>query len=72
VTAPVVEANRAGVVVDVGVRGFVPLSQLASLGAPDRPPVVTASRNAVRSLVGKDLTFEGHRGRPPAGSAHPF
>jgi small subunit ribosomal protein S1 len=30
--AQVVEANRGGLVVDVGLRGFVPLSQLVSLG----------------------------------------
>jgi small subunit ribosomal protein S1 len=30
VDAPVVEVNRGGAVVDVGIRGFVPLSQLAS------------------------------------------
>lgn len=58
VTAPVVEANRGGVVVDVGVRGFVPPSQLASLGALDRPPVRDGIANAVRSLVGKDLTLK--------------
>jgi len=32
VEADVVEANRGGLVVDLGLRGFVPLSQLASLG----------------------------------------
>jgi len=32
VEAEVVEANRGGLVVDVGLRGFVPLSQLASVG----------------------------------------
>src|SRR5438067_10674537 len=37
INAPVVEANRGGVVVDVGVPGFVPLSQLGSLRASDRP-----------------------------------
>jgi small subunit ribosomal protein S1 len=32
VDAEVVEANRGGLVVDMGLRGFVPLSQLASVG----------------------------------------
>jgi small subunit ribosomal protein S1 len=32
VEADVVEANRGGLVVDMGLRGFVPLSQLASVG----------------------------------------
>lgn len=58
VTAPVVEANRGGVVVDVGLRGFVPLSQLASLGAIERPAGGDAVPDAVRSLVGKDLTLK--------------
>jgi len=56
--APVVEANRGGVVVDLGVRGFVPLSQLASLGALERPTESAAVPEAVRALVGKDLTLK--------------
>lgn len=56
--APVVEANRGGVVVDLGVRGFVPLSQLASLGALDRPTEGQGVPEAVRALVGKDLTLK--------------
>ena len=57
-TAAVVEANRGGVVVDVGVRGFVPLSQLASLGALDRSSEAETVPEAVRALVGKDLTLK--------------
>ena len=57
-TAPVVEANRGGVVVDVGIPGFVPLSQLASLGALDRSAVSEGVPDAVRSLVGKELTLK--------------
>jgi small subunit ribosomal protein S1 len=57
-TAPVVEANRGGVVVDLGVRGFVPLSQLASLGALDRPTTTEGVPEAVRALIGKDLTLK--------------
>lgn len=56
--APVVEANRGGVVVDLGVRGFVPLSQLASLGALDRPTEGDGVPEAVRALVGRDLTVK--------------
>lgn len=58
ISAPVVEANRGGVVVDLGVRGFVPLSQLASLGALDRPAEGEGVPAAVRSLVGKDLALK--------------
>jgi small subunit ribosomal protein S1 len=57
-TATVVEANRGGVVVDLGVRGFVPLSQLASLGALDRHTTAEGVPDAVRALVGKDLTLK--------------
>ena len=38
--------------VDLGVRGFVPLSQLASLGALERPDSGEAVPGAVRALVG--------------------
>jgi len=58
IAAPVVEANRGGVVVDVGVRGFVPLSQLASLGALEHPGRSEDVPGAVRALVGKDLTLK--------------
>jgi small subunit ribosomal protein S1 len=53
IDAPVLEANRGGVVVDVGLRGFVPLSQLVSIGAIDtREPGVPEQ---VKALVGKRL-----------------
>ena len=53
IDASVVDANRGGVVVDVGLRGFVPLSQLVSIGAIDtHEPDVPA---AVKALVGKRL-----------------
>jgi len=58
IAAPVVEANRGGVVVDVGVRGFVPLSQLASLGALEHPDRSEGVPGAVRALVGKDMTLK--------------
>jgi small subunit ribosomal protein S1 len=58
INAPVVEANRGGVVVDVGVRGFVPLSQLASLGGLDRPTASEGVPEPVRALIGKDLTLK--------------
>ena len=58
IEAPVVDANRGGVVVDVGVRGFVPLSQLASLGALERPGEAAVVPEPVRALVGKDLTLK--------------
>jgi small subunit ribosomal protein S1 len=53
IDAPVLEANRGGVVVDVGLRGFVPLSQLVSIGAIDmHAPGIPES---VKALVGKRL-----------------
>jgi small subunit ribosomal protein S1 len=53
IDAAVLEANRGGVVVDVGLRGFVPLSQLVSIGAIDtHEPGVP---EAVKALVGKRL-----------------
>jgi small subunit ribosomal protein S1 len=57
VEAEVVEANRGGLVVDVGLRGFVPLSQLASvgnLGTSDR----TAIPDTLREYVGKRLPLK--------------
>jgi small subunit ribosomal protein S1 len=57
VEAEVVEANRGGLVVDVGLRGFVPLSQLASVGnlaANER----TAIPDALRDYVGKRLPLK--------------
>ena len=56
--AKVVEVNRGGVVVDVGLRGFVPLSQLSSVGAIERPREAGLSGpvpEAVRALLGKEL-----------------
>ncbi|HUG06790.1 MAG TPA: S1 RNA-binding domain-containing protein [Candidatus Limnocylindria bacterium] len=53
IDAPVLEANRGGVVVDVGLRGFVPLSQLVSIGALDTRGAGVPE--AVRALVGKRL-----------------
>jgi small subunit ribosomal protein S1 len=57
VEAEVVEANRGGLVVDVGLRGFVPLSQLASVGS-----LAATERGAVpdtlRAFVGKRLPLK--------------
>ena len=58
IAASVVEANRGGVVVDLGVRGFVPLSQLASVGALERADSAEGVPDAVRALVGTDLTLK--------------
>ena len=59
IDAPVVEANRGGLVVDVGLRGFVPLSQLVSVGnistATDDSGAVP---DAVRAYVGKRLPLK--------------
>ena len=53
IDADVIEANRGGVVVDVGMRGFVPLSQLGSVGAIDTTG--SGVPEPVRTLVGKRL-----------------
>jgi small subunit ribosomal protein S1 len=53
IDAPVIDANRGGVVLDVGLRGFIPLSQLASIGAIDTTAAGVAEQ--VRALVGKRL-----------------
>jgi small subunit ribosomal protein S1 len=53
VDALVLEANRGGVVVDVGLRGFVPLSQLVSIGAIDVHE--HGVPEPVKALVGKRL-----------------
>jgi small subunit ribosomal protein S1 len=57
VEAEVVEANRGGLVVDVGLRGFVPLSQLASVGnlGPTERSVVP---DALRDRIGKRLPLK--------------
>jgi small subunit ribosomal protein S1 len=57
VEAEVVDANRGGLVVDLGIRGFVPLSQLGSvgnLGAADRMAVP----DALRDYIGKRLPLK--------------
>jgi small subunit ribosomal protein S1 len=53
IEAPVIDANRGGVVLDVGLRGFIPLSQLGSIGAINAADAVVAE--PVRALVGKRL-----------------
>lgn len=53
--APIVEANRGGVVADVGMRGFVPLSQLSSVGAVDRPEDPGEVPGALTALVGRRI-----------------
>jgi small subunit ribosomal protein S1 len=53
IEAAVVDANRGGVVVDVGIRGFVPLSQLGSIGAINTGEAGVAE--PVRALVGRHL-----------------
>ena len=57
VDAEVVEANRGGLVVDLGLRGFVPLSQLASVGnlaANER----AAIPDALAGYVGKRIPLK--------------
>lgn len=57
--APVIGVNRGGAVVDVGLRGFVPLSQLASVGVLERTePAAAHVPEGLRSLVGRTLTLK--------------
>ena len=58
IEAPVVEANRGGLVVDVGLRGFVPLSQLASVGNIASPADGSEVPEALRALIGKRLPLK--------------
>src|SRR6266851_5584266 len=57
IDAKVVDANRGGVIVNVGLRGFVPLSQLGAIGA------ITADHAGVpapvRALVGRVRKAQG-------------
>jgi small subunit ribosomal protein S1 len=57
VEAEVVEANRGGLVIDLGLRGFVPLSQIVAvgdLGGTER----TTVPDALRDYVGKRLPLK--------------
>jgi small subunit ribosomal protein S1 len=58
--AEVVEANRGGLVVDVGLRGFVPLSQLGSVGElrSPSPGAPSAIPDALRAYVGKRVPLK--------------
>lgn len=58
VEAQVVEANRGGVVADVGLRGFVPLSQLSSVGAVERPADPSTVPAALTALVGRRVQLK--------------
>ena len=53
IEAPVIEANRGGLVVDVGLRGFVPLSQLSTIGVLDLR--AQGVPQALRATVGRRL-----------------
>ena len=53
IEGPVIDANRGGVVLDVGLRGFIPLSQLGSIGAIDTNQ--SGAPDPVRALVGRSL-----------------
>jgi small subunit ribosomal protein S1 len=58
VEAEVVEANRGGLVVDVGLRGFVPLSQLALVGNLGTGARGAEPPDVLRALVGKRLPLK--------------
>jgi small subunit ribosomal protein S1 len=57
-SARVVEVNRGGLVADVeGVRGFIPLSQIARL-RPGASPAGQDNENVLASLVGQTLSVK--------------
>jgi small subunit ribosomal protein S1 len=57
VEAPVVEANRGGLVVDVrGARGFVPMSQIASVRLSGASEEETSQR--LQGMVGKSIAMK--------------
>ena len=58
IEAKVVEANRGGLVVDVGLRGFVPLSQLSSVGNLGPGSGTRDVPEALRAYVGKQLPLK--------------
>jgi len=61
VQAQVIEVNRGGVILDVGLRGFAPLSQLSSVGAIEHAPDQAAAPpvpEAVRALQGRTLSVK--------------
>jgi small subunit ribosomal protein S1 len=58
IDAEVVEANRGGLVVDVGLRGFVPLSQLAAVGNLGSSEDRAAVPDALKAYVGKRLPLK--------------
>lgn len=60
ITAPVAEHNRGGALLDVrGIRGFVPLSQLVSLGPPNKSADRDEDTQArLTQLHGRQLTVK--------------
>ncbi len=56
---PVIDANKGGVIVDIGLRGFVPSSQLVSL---ERPATRDASEEdllaRLSNLIGQELSLK--------------
>ena len=66
IDASVVEANRVGLVVDVGLRGFVPLSQLSSVGSlsPAAGEEEGGVPLALRAYVGKRLPLKVMEAEP--------
>lgn len=67
ITAPVVDHNRGGALVDVrGLRGFVPLSHLASLPPGGSGPDANDTQDRLAQLIGRQLSFkvlEANRGQ---------
>src|SRR2546427_9321085 len=71
VEAEVVEANRGGLVIDVGLRGFVPLSQLASIGSLGSPTGTGSRARRAPGARRQAAAAESDRGRSAPGPPDP-
>ncbi|HEU0168720.1 MAG TPA: S1 RNA-binding domain-containing protein, partial [Chloroflexota bacterium] len=63
VEAPVVDFNRGGLIVDVGVRGFVPISQIADLrreprASDEQQGVDEATLQKLQAMVGRTMAVK--------------
>jgi small subunit ribosomal protein S1 len=58
IEAKVIDFNKGGVVVDVGLRGFVPLSQIVSLRRTSETETTEELAARLRELVGRPLSLK--------------
>ena len=70
--ARIVEVNRGGLVAEVeGLRGFIPLSQIAQ-GPGERGSRGTGCRQSASRADRSNAFGEGHRGQSQSQPSHPF